>query len=168
LANITGSLSWQNVQAENPFHTKPAPVDAPRAKCRDLRVVSDGSWNGTRLLNKNGIDVPLASCSGIYWELKKGEPKGRLLVVFDEQEIEADGAGTELMQAPKPPNPLTTRERAVLIGVCEGLKNDALARRLKIGAGTVKYHLRNIYTKLGVHDRVTLAILAVQRGLLDE
>jgi DNA-binding CsgD family transcriptional regulator len=52
---------------------------------------------------------------------------------------------------------LTTTERAVSQLVAEGLTNSAVARRLYISPHTVNTHLRHIFAKLGVSNRVALA-----------
>ena len=57
-------------------------------------------------------------------------------------------------------NSLTTRERQIVLVLSEGLSNKGIARRLRLTEGTVKVHLHNIYQKLGVSNRTTLAILA--------
>ena len=52
---------------------------------------------------------------------------------------------------------LTPREREVLALVAEGLTNAQIASRLYITQETVKFHLRNIYQKLGVSTRTEAA-----------
>jgi len=52
---------------------------------------------------------------------------------------------------------LSPREREVLALVAEGLTNAQIAQRLMIGEETVKFHLRNIYQKLGVSTRTEAA-----------
>ena len=44
--------------------------------------------------------------------------------------------------------------------VGEGLRNDAIARRLFIAPGTVKVHLSHIFAKLGIATRAELAAQA--------
>ena len=56
---------------------------------------------------------------------------------------------------------LTTRERQVILLVAEGFSNKVVARRLELTEGTVKIHLHNIYQKLHVNNRTTLAALAI-------
>ncbi len=51
---------------------------------------------------------------------------------------------------------LTTTERAVSRLVAEGLTNGAVARRLYISPHTVNTHLRHVFAKLGVSNRVAL------------
>jgi len=54
---------------------------------------------------------------------------------------------------------LTSTERAVSRLVAEGLTNGAVARQLYISPHTVNTHLRHVFTKLGVPNRVALATL---------
>ena len=60
---------------------------------------------------------------------------------------------------------LTSRELQVLALVGEGLRNKDIKSRLDITEGTVKIHIHNIYEKLGVNDRLTLALRARDAGL---
>jgi DNA-binding CsgD family transcriptional regulator len=52
---------------------------------------------------------------------------------------------------------LTGTERAVSLLVAEGLTNGAVARRLYISPHTVNTHLRHVFAKLGLSNRVALA-----------
>ena len=47
----------------------------------------------------------------------------------------------------------------------EGLRNDAIARRLFIAPGTVKVHLSHIFAKLGITTRAELAAQAAAQDL---
>jgi DNA-binding NarL/FixJ family response regulator len=63
-----------------------------------------------------------------------------------------------LGRAPTPAGPsLTGRERAVLDLVAEGATNAVVATRLRVSENTVKFHLQNIYLKLGVSNRTEAA-----------
>ena len=55
---------------------------------------------------------------------------------------------------------LTSREWEIVLALAEGLSNKEVGRRLNISEGTVKVHLHNIYSKLGVKNRTALAVLA--------
>jgi two-component system nitrate/nitrite response regulator NarL len=55
---------------------------------------------------------------------------------------------------------LTSREHEIVLALAEGLSNKGIGRRLNLSEGTVKVHLHNIYTKLGVKNRTALAVLA--------
>lgn len=61
---------------------------------------------------------------------------------------------------------LTGRERDVLATLGEGLSNPEIAKRLGIGVGTVKTHVRSILEKTGCGSRVQAALLAHQAGLM--
>lgn len=56
-----------------------------------------------------------------------------------------------------PVEALSVREREVLDLAAAGLHNGEIAERLMISANTVKFHLRAIYSRLGVHNRVQAA-----------
>jgi DNA-binding CsgD family transcriptional regulator len=57
-------------------------------------------------------------------------------------------------------NSLTSREREIVFALAEGLSNKDIGRRLGLSEGTVKVHLHNIYSKLGVKNRTALVVLA--------
>ena len=57
---------------------------------------------------------------------------------------------------------LTEREREVAALIAEGLHNRAIAARLGITENTVRHHLTAIYGKLGVADRLELAVHALR------
>lgn len=57
---------------------------------------------------------------------------------------------------------LTPREREIVDWVCRGLSNKAIAVKLGTSQGTVKVHLHNIYQKLGIANRMSLAALNFQ------
>jgi len=57
-------------------------------------------------------------------------------------------------------DPLTIRERQIVLVLSEGATNREIGRRLRLAAGTVKVHLHHIYRKLGIPNRTTLAVLA--------
>ncbi len=59
--------------------------------------------------------------------------------------------------APADPEKLTEREQAVLALVAEGVTNAEIARQLRVSENTVKFHLQNLYLKLGVSNRTEAA-----------
>jgi DNA-binding NarL/FixJ family response regulator len=70
------------------------------------------------------------------------------------------------MSAPVVAHGLTERELEILLCVAGGLANDDVARQLDITAQTVKFHLTQIYQKLGVKSRTAAARFAFDNGLV--
>lgn len=62
---------------------------------------------------------------------------------------------------------LTERERNLLRFVSAGLSNRDLAERLSVSTNTVKWHLRNIFEKLRIKNRVQAIALARRFGLIE-
>ena len=68
--------------------------------------------------------------------------------------------------APENPEPLTGRETEVLRLIAQGKANKEIAAALVIGEKTVKTHVSNILSKLGVPSRTQAALYAVRTGLV--
>ncbi len=64
-----------------------------------------------------------------------------------------------------PGNQLTDRERDVLKCMVDGLNNHEIAEQLVISLGTVKFHISNIFQKLGVDSRVEAVKVAIEQKL---
>ncbi|HKZ53556.1 MAG TPA: response regulator transcription factor [Candidatus Acidoferrales bacterium] len=60
---------------------------------------------------------------------------------------------------------LTPREGEIVSLVTQGFRNKEIADKLSISEQTVKNHLQNIYDKLGVSDRLELALYALHHKL---
>jgi NarL family two-component system response regulator LiaR len=63
---------------------------------------------------------------------------------------------------------LTDREREVLILMAKGLTNAQIAERLMLSMSTVKFHIRNILSKLGAANRAEAVNLAWQHNLIED
>jgi DNA-binding NarL/FixJ family response regulator len=59
---------------------------------------------------------------------------------------------------------LTEQESIILSFVAMGLDNQSIMDKLHISKNTLKTHMRNIFSKLGVTDRTQAAIWALQHG----
>lgn len=67
-----------------------------------------------------------------------------------------------------PHDDLTERELEVLICIGNGLTNSEISEKLFIGIKTVKTHVSNILSKLGVQDRTQAAVYAHRNGLMKD
>lgn len=63
---------------------------------------------------------------------------------------------------------VTRREMEIISAVVRGCSNADIAHAFSISEPTVKHHLSNIFDKLGVHNRLELAIYAINHRLLDD
>ncbi|MGW0767095.1 response regulator [Streptomyces sp. NPDC002676] len=63
---------------------------------------------------------------------------------------------------------LGDREREVAVAVGRGLANAQIAAELYMSVATVKAHVSRVLAKLGLNNRVQIALLAYDAGLLDE
>jgi NarL family two-component system response regulator LiaR len=87
---------------------------------------------------------------------------GRSTLSPDVAEVIVQAAG----KPPKPGLDLTERERAVLALMVEGLNNTQIAEKLGVSPSTIKSHVSNILTKLGVSSRTEAVTLALRNGLI--
>jgi LuxR family maltose regulon positive regulatory protein len=108
-----------------------------------------------------------------YVEDGKGEPgvvihARRLLLAFDDKQIlipqrkavDRNVPASELVE------PLSDRELEVLRLLAAGRANRAIAAELRLSENTVKWHLKNIFEKLGVSNRTTAVLAAQQFDLI--
>lgn len=70
------------------------------------------------------------------------------------------------MRQPENPDALTERENEVLVLIARGRANKEIALDLSIGEKTVKTHVSNILSKLGVQSRTQAALHAVRSGMV--
>jgi DNA-binding NarL/FixJ family response regulator len=61
---------------------------------------------------------------------------------------------------------LTDRELEVEGSIVSGLTNREIAENFSISEQTVKHHLRNVFDKVGVSNRLELAMFAIEHGIV--
>ena len=69
-------------------------------------------------------------------------------------------------EPPPPGQDMTDREKEILALMAEGLSNNEIAERLIVSQSTVKFHVSNVLSKLGVTSRTEAVALAVKYKLV--
>jgi len=87
---------------------------------------------------------------------------------FQGQMVFSKEVGSQLLSPSQPivDFNLTDRELEVLVYLAEGLTNQQTALKLSISPSTLKYHMGNIYQKLGVQTRSEALVLAAKNNLI--
>lgn len=128
-----------------------ARIQEARAAAPDAKVVlltgrMDEGWLARTV--EAGADA--AVCKSLH-------PRGVAMLI---RAISSEAVYHSFAQAPAPKNEpapkdggLTRREREILQRVAEGASNGDIAARLCVTEQTVKFHLSNVYRKLGVANR---------------
>ena len=114
-------------------------------------------------------DVRRALAAGVQAYLTKDVLHDELLkairaVYAGQTYLPAAVAAALAAQMPRPD--LSARELQVLELIVQGLANKQIAYALSIAEHTVKNHVKNILSKLGVQDRTQAATAAIQRGII--
>jgi len=87
---------------------------------------------------------------------------------FQGKMVFSSEVGAQLVSSPQPAVNfhLTDRELEVLVLLAEGLTNQQSAQRLSISQSTLKFHMNNIFQKLGVQTRSEALVLAAKNNLI--
>jgi DNA-binding NarL/FixJ family response regulator len=81
--------------------------------------------------------------------------------------IEAYRSQASALMSPRPKNRLTDKEMLIVSCVAQGMKNKDIAHEIGTTEQVVKNYLRRVYDKLGVSDRLELALYCVHHRLLE-
>lgn len=135
---------------------------AIRAQFPNARMIALTTYGGDE-------DIRRALAAGVQAYLTKDVLHDELLkairAVHAGQTYLPTGVAAALAaQMPRPD--LSAREVQVLELIVRGLANKQIAYSLNIAEHTVKNHVKNILSKLGVQDRTQAATAAIQRGIV--
>jgi DNA-binding NarL/FixJ family response regulator len=167
---LVTELTARSGELDAPAYIRDALACSPETKIVVLAAAAD----------KRTVHEALLAGADAY-VVKTARPEDLLAAVrqtFDESVFLAPGAllrnrkpvAGPLEAMPVPPesalDALTRRETEILRLMAEGLTNVQLARQLWLSEQTVKFHLSNIYRKLGVANRTEASRWAQLNGLL--
>jgi DNA-binding NarL/FixJ family response regulator len=146
-------------------------VEATAAICR--------AWPGARIIILTTFDrddyVFAGVRAGAVGYLLKDQPARKLIEtiravqagdVFIQPEIASRALRATLHPTDGLIEPLSDREREVLVMLAQGIANKEIADKLHIAEGTVKNHVSNILGKLQAQNRTQAADIARKRGLI--
>lgn len=145
-------------------------VDAIRAICQkhpQINVIALSSFKeGTRIMNALeagaiGYLTKDISAEELAWAIRAAH-SGRATLSPDVSQALVQAAN----QSPAPGSDLTEREREVLALMVEGLNNTQIAGKLSVSPSTIKSHVSNILSKLGVSSRTEAVTLAFRHKLV--
>ncbi len=133
-----------------------------RAEFPGARMIALTTYGGDE-------DIRRALAAGVHAYLTKDVLHDELLkairaVHAGQTYLPAAVAASLAAQLPRPD--LSAREVQVLGLIVRGLANKQIAFTLTIAEHTVKNHVKNILSKLGVQDRTQAATAAIQRGII--
>lgn len=149
----------------------------------DLHMPGMDAWQGIATLKDQHPDIPLVIISS-----SQSEDEHRKAIEYGAQgfipkSLEGESLlnalrliidnGITLAPVPKQPSPpkpavkLTNRQLQVLENLAHGDSNKVIAKNLGLSEGTVKLHVRAIFTALSVSNRTQAAIAGEKLGLIN-
>jgi DNA-binding NarL/FixJ family response regulator len=151
-------------------------------EAEDFEVVGECS-SGAQVLPMVGrtnpdlvlLDLRMPGADGLSClaQIRKRYPDVKVVVLSvstDENVIQTvlkRGASAYIVKSINPIDLPSALRQAVEGTVARGLSNEAIGKELWVAEQTVKFHLTNIYRKLGVSNRTEAARLAYQNGLVE-
>jgi NarL family two-component system response regulator LiaR len=100
-----------------------------------------------------------------FLELLRGLDNGEAAMTRQTTARLLAGITRSAQRTPIVQHTFTPQETRLLQLLAEGLTNKSIAQSLSLSENTVKYHLKNILQKLGLHNRTEAAAYAIHAGL---
>ncbi|MFE9664386.1 response regulator [Streptomyces sp. NPDC005955] len=160
----------------------------PDVVLMDLRMPGGGGVDAITELTRRGArakvlvlttydtdsDTLPAIEAGATGYLLKDAPRDELFTAVraaaEGRTVLSPAVASRLVRAVRAPGnePLSAREREVLVLVARGTSNREIAHELFISESTVKTHLAHLYAKLDANDRAAAVAKAYERGILGQ
>lgn len=141
-----------------------------------LTLLAEGA-SRTQVAQKLGLSDEYVSTQmgNIYRAFDVNQPQDAVRAVLDFMKIEGSqfGASIDLTvenprnYLPKELADLTDSELDILGCVCLGMSNKQIARERLVSVSAIKFHLRNIYRKLGLTNRMEALRMGLNTGLME-
>ena len=154
---VWGPMHWGHAVSKDLLHWQHLPI----ALYPDsLGYIFSGSavvdWNNTSGFGQNGKPPLVAIFT--YHDMA-AEKAGKT-------ETQSQGIAYSNVTSLDRPDPLTDRETEILRLMAGGYSNKEIANSLGVAEGTVKNHVSNILSKLGVRDRTRAVLKAFELGIV--
>ena len=142
----------------------------------EMKILVLSTYDDEKYINEAmlaGADGYLLKCVDvtqlvkIIWSLFEGKQiVSPFLVNLAVRGDTCDGAVGDAAEQPVEPITLTQREKDILKAIIDGRSNKEISDALFISIETVKSHVKSIYQKLQVRNRVEATLIAMKRKLL--
>lgn len=146
------------------YRARARSADALSSMTRALELAQPGGWQRCILDEGPGAVNLLREIEAHRGASSEADQMqtflGQLLEGAGDPGRETQGAGFQTLE------PLTEREKRILILLTDGTTNEEIAQTLFVSRNTVKFHLKNIYSKLAVNSRLQAINAARAMGLV--
>jgi LuxR family maltose regulon positive regulatory protein len=156
---ILEALALDEAQQREPARTAMLAALRAAAAIGAVRSFADEGPRCALLVN------PLAADREVRADRRLAALVERLNAVFEPGQATVDTVSSTDSEAST--QILSARETQILQRLAQGYSNLAVAQQLFVSTNTVKWHLRQIYEKLGAKNRSQAIFAARQRGVLD-
>ncbi len=140
-----------------------AAITAIRAEFNDARIIVLTTYDGDEAIYR-GLR---AGAKGYL--LKDAEPEelmAAIRTVHSGRKYIPPNIGAKLVERMSNPE-LSDRELEIVLLMVDGKSTQEISAALSIAESTVKFHINNILSKLGVNDRTQAVIAAMKRGIVN-
>jgi DNA-binding NarL/FixJ family response regulator len=165
MLNALDKLRWHVLVLSTSFLDSLAQIQEIAARQQTaLLALAENTENSTDLMRMGVQGVIYRSASGtVVVEAVRRLARGQ---TFLQSANPAEGEISEDLVGARVRDRLTDRELRIVAAVVQGYKNREIAEQLATSEQMIKNALRNVFDKIGVSDRLELALFVVHHRLL--